>query len=69
MLVDIRGGGDSDDSQAASDSSAMMEDYLKKAGVDGDKLEELMSSMKGPDGKIPSMDESMKTVRAVVVTI
>ena len=48
--------------ESVSDSAALMEDYLRKSGVDGDKLEELMNSMKGADGKVPSMDDSIKAV-------
>lgn len=41
--------------------SGSMQDLLKQAGLDTDKLDELMGSMGGgADGEMPSMEESMK---------
>jgi hypothetical protein len=45
--------------ESKTDSAAMMEDYLRQAGLDGDKLDELMKGMSGSDGKVPSMEESL----------
>lgn len=46
------------------DPSSNMQDLMKQAGLDTDKLDELMGSLGGSgaggDGQMPSMEESMK---------
>ena len=47
--------------------AASMQDLMKQAGVDTDKLDELMNSMglggAGGDGKAPSLEESMNMMK------
>lgn len=57
---------DGSDLSAIPDTAAGMQDLLKQAGIDSDKMDELMKSMGGEDGKMPSMEESMKMMSEMV---
>jgi hypothetical protein len=48
-----------DKKEASGGEQNMMEDMLKKAGVDSDQIDELLKSMPGGDGEMPSLQESM----------
>ena len=47
---------------SASETEDAMKDYLKKSGVDTDKIDDLMKSMGGGDGQMPDMSELMKSL-------
>ena len=51
------------------DPSASMQDLMKQAGLDSEKLDELMGSLgggAGGDGEMPSMEESMKMMSSMM---
>lgn len=48
-----------DKKEASGGEQNLMEDMLKKAGVDSDQIDELLKSMPGGDGEMPSLQESM----------
>ncbi|CAB9511555.1 UBQ [Seminavis robusta] len=50
---------DGDELSMIPDTTSSMQDLMKQAGVDTDKLDELMGGMGGSEG-MPSMEESMK---------
>lgn len=57
---------DGADLVALPDAASSMEKLMEEAGVDKEKLDELMKSMGGGDGKPPSMEESMKMMQEMV---
>ena len=48
---------------SAEGTKSMMEDYLKQAGVDSSKLDDLMKGMGGGEGGMPSMQESLSQMK------
>ena len=54
--------------EAGSDTKKMMEDYMKQAGVDPGKLDEMMKSLGGGSGGegMPSMKESMEAMTSMM---
>ena len=53
--------------EAGDATSKMMEDYLKKSGIDKSQLDEMMKSMGGSgEGGMPSMKESMEAMTSMM---
>jgi hypothetical protein len=51
----------SSSSGSAAAAANPMQDWMKKAGLDGDQLDDIMKNMGGGDGeKMPTMEESME---------
>eukprot|EP00568_Trieres_chinensis_P008623 CAMPEP_0183302136 /NCGR_PEP_ID=MMETSP0160_2-20130417/8028_1 /TAXON_ID=2839 ORGANISM="Odontella Sinensis, Strain Grunow 1884" /NCGR_SAMPLE_ID=MMETSP0160_2 /ASSEMBLY_ACC=CAM_ASM_000250 /LENGTH=179 /DNA_ID=CAMNT_0025464867 /DNA_START=193 /DNA_END=729 /DNA_ORIENTATION=- len=64
VVLALSGGGD--DGAAPNPLGSSMEEMMKAAGVDADKLDELMKSMPGGEGDMPSVEESMNAMQEMV---
>jgi len=56
-VVNVDGGNKEEASSSGGEN--IMQDMLKKAGVDGSQIDELLKSMPGGDGEMPNLQESM----------